>query len=130
MSAQTTGQLVKSYFASTRAMDLEGWLGHFAPDAVSYDPVGGVPLAGHADLRAFFLQITGAFETVGLSEESVFLADGRAAVKWIGKGIGKNGRSVTFEGIDVFELNAAGKIQTLWAYWDPQKALSALAADR
>ena len=27
---------------------------------------------------------------------------------------------MTFKGIDVFEINDAGKIQRLWSYWDAE----------
>jgi steroid delta-isomerase len=77
-------------------------------------------------LRQFFAGIAGAFETVGLKEDSVFVSGNEAAVKWTGRGVGKNGREVSFEGIDVFEFNADGKIQTMWAYWNPAAMLAEL----
>jgi steroid delta-isomerase len=124
MSRDGVANLVKSYFASIRAMDVEAWLAHFAADAVSHDPVGGTPLRGHAAMRQFFDHVMSRFETVGLHEDSVFLTEDRAAVKWTGRDVGKNGRPVTFHGIDIFELDAAGKIRTLWAYWDPAATLA------
>ena len=30
----------------------------------------------------------------------------------------RTGKALTFEGIDVFEVNDAGRIQTLWIYSD------------
>jgi len=50
---------------------------------------------------------------------SVFQSGNRIAVKFTGRGTGKNGQTVVFEGIDVFEINQAGKVQTMWGYWDP-----------
>jgi steroid delta-isomerase len=47
-------------------------------------------------------------------------------VKWTGRGTGKNGRTVTFEGIDILEVNAAGKIQTIKGYWDPAAMMAEL----
>ncbi len=66
------------------------------------------------------------FETVGLTEEFVHIVGNEVAVKWMGRGIGKNGHEITFEGIDLFEINAAGKIQTLRAYWNKEVAIAAL----
>jgi steroid delta-isomerase len=117
---------VAKYFAATRAMDLNAWLGCFAENAVSYDPVGGPPLHGHAALHQFFLGIAGVFTKVGLTEDHVFINGNRAAVKFTGRGSGKNGREVVFEGIDVFEFNDQGTIQTFWGYWNPAAMLAKL----
>jgi steroid Delta-isomerase len=126
MSSESIRETVGDYFKAIRAMDMDAWLATFAEDAVSHDPVGAPPAEGHAGLRAFFEGITGPFETVELFEDSVFVAGDGAAVKWTGRGTGKNGRNVVFEGIDVFEINADNKIQTLRAYWDPSAMISEL----
>lgn len=126
ISTQAIATLIANYFAATRAMDVEAWLETFAEDAIDYDPVGGVVLEGHTAIRQFFLSIAGMFETVGLTEEFVHIVGNEVAVKWTGRGIGKNGHEITFEGIDLFEINAAGKIQTLRAYWNPEAAIAKL----
>jgi steroid delta-isomerase len=126
MSAEAISKGVADYFRAIREMDLEAWLATFATDAVSHDPVGSQPLEGHDSLRQFFTGIAGAFDTVGLTEDSVFVSGSGAAVKWTGRGIGKNGREVSFEGIDVFEFNDAGKIQVMWAYWNPAAMMAEL----
>jgi steroid delta-isomerase len=126
MSAEAISKVVGDYFRAIRDMNLEAWLATFAIDAVSHDPVGGQPLEGHDSLRQFFTGIAGAFETVGLTEDSVFVSGNEAAVKWTGHGIGKNGREVSFEGIDVFKFNMDGKIQTMWAYWNPAAMMAQL----
>jgi steroid delta-isomerase len=126
ISEATIRETVAAYFAATRAMDKQAWVGTFAEDAVSHDPVGSEPMKGHAAFGAFFDGITGAFETVGLQENDVFVAGNGAAVRWTGKGTGKNGREVTFEGIDVFEINEAGKVQNLYAYWNPAAMMAEL----
>jgi steroid delta-isomerase len=124
----TIQQVVEDYFAAIRAMDPEAWLNTFAENAVSNDPVGGVPIEGHKGLRQFFQDVGGAFETLGITEDHVFVAGNQAAVKWTGRGVGKNGAEVTFEGIDVFEVNDQGKIQTLWGYWNPNALMAELLA--
>jgi len=107
-------------------MDVDAWLATFAEDAVSEDPVGGVPLIGHTAMRQFFLGMIGLFEQVGLTEEFVNIVGKVVAVKWTGKGVGKNGKAVMFEGIDIFELNDAGLIQHLKAYWNPAAMIAEL----
>ena len=126
MSPEIISQLVRDYFAATRAMDREAWVTTFAEDAVSYDPVGGPKIEGHKGLAAFFESITGAFREVGLNAEQVFVAGNSAAVKWTGQGVSKQGNKVHFEGIDVFEVNEQGKIKTLHGYWNPAEMMAQL----
>ena len=73
--------------------------------------------AGVPAIREFLQSICKNFKSVGLTEDSVFVAGNGAAVKWIGSGTSASGKEVRFEGIDVFEINQDGKIQNLWAYW-------------
>ena len=126
MSPEIVAQTVKAYFAALRAMDEKAWVNTFAEDAVSYDPVNAPPLIGHEKLAEFFQSVTGAFKEVGLTEDQVFIAGNSAAVKWTGRGISKKGRTVHFEGIDIIELNDAGQIQTLRAYWNPAEMMAQL----
>ena len=126
MSPEVVSKAVKAYFAAIRAMDITAIVNTFAEDAVSHDPVGALPIEGHQKLTEFFQSITAAFKEVGLTEDQVFVAGTGAAVKWTGSGISKNGNKVRFEGIDVFDVNEAGKIQRLYAYWNPAEMVAQL----
>ena len=126
MSPEIVSKVVKAYFAALRAMDQQAWVNTFAQDAISYDPVGAPPTAGHEKLGEFFQTVTAAFKEVGLTEDQVFVAGNGAAVKWTGRGVSKQGKKVLFEGIDIFEVNEAGKIQTLHAYWNPAEMVAQL----
>jgi len=126
MSPEVVSIAVRAYFAAIRAMDQQAWVNTFAEDAVSHDPVGALPTRGHQELGSFFQSITGAFKEVSLSEDQVFVAGNGAAVKWSGRGVSKQGRKVRFEGIDVFVVNEAGKIETLHAYWNPAEMIAQL----
>ncbi len=126
MSPEVISKAVKAYFAAIRAMDEQAWVNTFAEDAISYDPVGASPNVGHQKLHEFFQTIMAAFKEVGLTEDQVFVAGHGAGVKWTGRGISKSGNKVHFEGIDVFEVNEAGKIQTLHAYWNPAEMVAQL----
>lgn len=117
---------VAAYFAATRAMDKEAWLATFAADGISVDPVGAPPMDTNEKRAAFFDGIIGAFENVGLTEQEIYLTANSAAVKWTGQGTGKNGRDVSFAGIDIFEINEDGKIQTVRGYWDPAAMMAEL----
>lgn len=126
MSADAVARTIKEYFAALRAMDEKAWVNTFALDAVSYDPVGTPAIEGHVKLAEFFQTITAAFKEVGLTEDDIFIAGDGAAVKWTGRGTSKAGKDVKFQGIDVFEFNEAGKIQTLRAYWNPAEMVAQL----
>jgi steroid Delta-isomerase len=128
MSADLVRAAVARYFAAIRAGDPDAWVATFAEDGESHDPVDAPPVKGHAALREFFLRMAGAFTEVELWGEQVFVSGSSAAVKWTGRGTGRNGRAVTFEGIDVFEINADGRISRLWAYWDLAALMAELSA--
>jgi steroid delta-isomerase len=126
MSPEVISQAVKDYFAATRAMDKQAWLNTFAENAISHDPVGAPSINGQEKLAEFFDTITAAFKEVGLTEQDVFIAGNSAAVKWLGRGISKQGKKVHFEGIDIIEVNDSGKIQTVHAYWNPAEMVAQL----
>lgn len=126
MSPEVVSKAIKAYFAAIRAMDIPAIVATFAEDAVSHDPVGALPIEGHQKLTEFFQSITAAFKEVGLTEDQVFVAGTGAAVKWTGTGISKQGKKVRFEGIDVFDVNEAGKIRRLYAYWNPAEMVAQL----
>lgn len=121
-----THDTIAAYFAATRAMDREAWVRTFAEDGATHDPVGAPPTKGHAALGKFFDGIVALTEKIGLTEDQVFVCGDKAAVKWTGRGIGKNKKPFKFEGIDVFEIDANGKIKAVHAYWDPGQLMAQL----
>ncbi|WHZ24385.1 MAG: hypothetical protein OJF47_003497 [Nitrospira sp.] len=126
MTPETIRPAVARYFAAIRQMDADAWVACFAAQAISYEPGAPAPLQGHAALRQFFLGVVGLFQTLDLREDQIFFSGNRAAVKFTGRGTGKTGRSVVFEGIDVFEINQDGKIHMMWGYWDPAAMIAQL----
>jgi steroid Delta-isomerase len=127
LSPETIQAVIQQYFAATRSLNkAESMVVCFAEDTISYDPVGTPALKGHTQLREFFQGIAALFAEVELFEDFTSINGNEAAVKWTGRGIGQNGRSVTFEGIDLFEFNNEGKIQSLRAYWNPSAMLAQL----
>src|SRR5207253_10890018 len=112
MAPDRIQSVIAQYFAATRAMDLEAWVACFAENASSYEPAAPAPLQGHTALRQLFLGIAGTFQKVGMTEDHVFVSGNRAAAEFTGRGSGKNCREVIREGIDAFEINEYGHIQT------------------
>ena len=122
----TVTNTINAYFAAITALDVEQWVATFAPDGTSYEP-GNPPLTGHDALRQFFNGIAAGFEAIEMKPDQIFPLDNEAAVKWSARGKGRNGRNVTFEGIDVFVVNEAGMIQSVKAYWNPAALMAELA---
>ncbi|HXT61722.1 MAG TPA: SgcJ/EcaC family oxidoreductase [Pyrinomonadaceae bacterium] len=126
ISPEKISRAVRAYFLAIRAMDAEAFANTFAEDGTTYDPVGSPAISGRDAIREFLTSICKNFKSVGLTEESVFVAGNGAAVKWIGNGTSTTGKEVKFEGIDVFEVNDDGKIQTVRAYWNPAEMIAQL----
>ena len=126
VSPERISRAVRAYFLAIRAMDAEAIANTFAEDGTTYDPVGSPGFTGRDAIREFFSSIFKNFKSVALTEDSIFVAGDGAAVKWTGKGTSANGKNVNFEGIDVFEVNADGKIRTVRAYWNPAEMIAQL----
>jgi len=116
------------YFKAIKDLDLQAWLGCFASTFEQADPVGGPLRTTREELAAFFTGLGGLFEAVELTPEKIYPAGREIALTWTGQGVGKNGRPVTFEGIDVFVLDEHGLITSLKAYWDMAPTMAALTA--
>lgn len=119
MMDETIPAAVRQYFAAIGRIDADAWVSCFDEKGISYEPGAAAPLQGRAALRQFLVEVLGAFASITMTADHVFQSGNRVAVKFTGRGTGKNGRSVLFEGIDVFEINQTGKIQTMWGYWNP-----------
>ena len=126
MSQEVIKEVIAAYFANIAAMNPEGWIDNFAEDAVSYDPVGEPPTKVYEGYREFIGQLQAVFEKLEATTEHIFIAANEAAVKWTMDGLSKSGKSVKFEGITIFEVNAEGKIQTTRAYWSPAQMIAQL----
>lgn len=126
MSTAAIETIIATYFANMAAMNPEGWVENFAEDAVSYDPVGEPPSQVHQGFREFIGQLQAVFQQLEATTEDIFVAGNEAAVKWTMRGVSKSGKTVTFAGITIFEINNDGKIQTTRAYWNPATMIAQL----
>jgi len=126
VSPEKISRVVRLYFLAIRAMDADAFANNFAEDGATCDPMGSPPISGRNGVREFFESICKNFKSVALNEDSVFVAGNGAAVKWTGRGTSLNGKEVNFEGIDVFEVSQEGKIQNVWAYWNPAEMIAQL----
>src|SRR5260221_14208189 len=106
---------VRAYFLALRAMDADAFANTFAEDGTTCDPMGTPPISGRPAIREFLQSICKNFKSVGLTEDSVFVAGNGAAVKWTGSGTHANRQEARVAGIHLFEIEQDGKIQNLWA---------------
>ncbi len=125
-SAEVIHDAVDRYFAAWTSLDPAAYTACFSATAAVHDPYGSTPRQGTNALREFFGGIAHALEEVRINAESVHVAGNRAAVVFRGKAVGKNRKPVEVVGIDVFEFDEAGRITTLWAYWDSAAVLAKL----
>ncbi len=123
----TTAEAVAEYFAAVRAMDVDRWVNNFAPNAITHDPVGTPPVAGHEALRGFLTHILGSFQSISLTEDAVYLNGRSAAAHWHGLAVAHSGKEAPFSGIDVIDTNDEGKITLVRAFWDPAPIFALLA---
>ena len=126
LSREQMRDAVDRYFASWARLDPSAYVACFTEDAIVHDPYGSRPYQGTTALRTFFNEVVQALQEVTIEAEAVHVAANRAAVVFQGKAIGKNGKPVHVDGIDVFEFNDVGRITTLWAYWDSAALLAKL----
>jgi steroid delta-isomerase len=123
MTTITRPRLVDDYAAAISSFDVDRYLANFADDAVVYEPVGTAGLTGKASLREFFANFTNAFISSQVEIPFAHAIGKEIAIKWNAHGVGKNGQTVDSEGIEIWKLNDDGKIQTLFAYWNPTALL-------
>ncbi|WP_420631867.1 nuclear transport factor 2 family protein [Candidatus Leptofilum sp.] len=126
MSRDNLKEAVANYFAAIRNMDTDAFVNVFAADGESHDPVGAPPFQGHDGLRKFFRGIEATFSQLTMTETAVYINKNEAAVHWQAEGIGKNGKTAQFSGINLFVFNPDGEISNLRAYWNPRAMMAQL----
>jgi len=126
MNPETVKKTVTDLIAAIQTKNHNAWLACFAEDAVSHNPVGTPPIRGLGGLSQMYEKLVGVFKGITFTAESMFVAGNEVAVKYTLSGQGKNGRLVSVEGINVYEVNDRGKIQTIRAYWHPAEMVAQL----
>ena len=112
-----------SYLDACRSLDTDRIVAAFSPDAVVEDPTGP-GIRGHAGVRRYFTEIYDELAKLDLDAGDVFFYGDRAACAWFGQATTKDGDVRHYKGIDVFELDDAGRITRMTAFWDPAELLT------
>jgi len=118
-SAAAIEQTVRGYWSALSSMNTEEALALFAEGAESVDPWGSPAVVGTEARRQAYAGLSGAFRSVTFAVGRLKINGDRAAVSWSARATLADGRSVSFDGIDVFEFDDRGLITKQWGYWDP-----------
>ena len=118
---------IENFFAAIRDLNADKFVANFAEKAEITDPVGSTTQKGQAAIKAHFIEICGSFKKIDLRADRHFICGQEAAILFKGTGIGKNGKTVNLDGIDVIECDQSGKIIRLKGYWHPAAAVKSLS---
>jgi hypothetical protein len=108
---------VDLYISALETMQLDRCLN---PDAAS---------AEIRKLRDFLTTLKTSTTNCYVEPNDIFLRDNSAAVKWTAEARRRDGRDVRFEGLDVIDVNEAGRVTSVRSYWDQEPILIAIGAD-
>lgn len=125
MSQESITQLIQTYFKHLESLNPQGISEYFAEDASIYDPVGNPP-SKPEDFQQFIFMLSQLFQELKITQEHLFLVGNQGAVKWTMNVVSKTKKTAQAEGISTFEINEAGKIQKICAYWDDKALMTQL----
>lgn len=127
ISQETIRATVASYFAANEALDVERFISAFAPDATFYYAGPVSPVSGPQAVRQVAEFSLAPFSALKATINHIFCVENGAAVSYTVQLTGKNGRTASSEGIDVMEIDSAGKITSIRFYMDPETLLPLLS---
>jgi steroid delta-isomerase len=112
-------RIAVTYCQRVSAGEVERVVELLAPDATVEDPVGSGPVAGREAVRAFYRDAVDRLAPriePGLARAS---HDGTSVVVPITVRVNLDGRDAEIAAVDLFEIDGAGAISRLRAYWGP-----------
>lgn len=113
-----------AYFTAIRDADADAFADLFSADIHFEDPVGGPVLSGHDGVRKFHKGLRRAWQDLRMDTRDVFARGPRAAIRWHAEGKSATGKDIAFDGVNVVEIDAAGKIRRLEGYWDLEAVIA------
>lgn len=119
VSHESIRAAITAYFAANNARDVDGFVNAFAADAALYNVAETSPITGRDAVLQVAQQSLTPYREVSATIERIFISGNGAAVFYTGHLTAQNGRTAPIEGIDVFEINDEGKIQSIRYYLDP-----------
>jgi steroid Delta-isomerase len=115
---------VEAYVAAYNKNDRDAFLDAFADDGVIADPVGTPPHAGREARGAFWDGVHQLTDQMTFDVKDVVVCGSEAAMVFrIHAGTADAG--VVLDVVDIFEVDDDGKIASMRAYWDMNRATPA-----
>ncbi|NER84403.1 MAG: nuclear transport factor 2 family protein [Leptolyngbya sp. SIO1D8] len=114
----------QDYFASLNftgpdTFDVEQWIVTMDENVVVNDAYGSEERVGHEAQRLFSQGLLGSgIQAIDFTIDFQIASGDRTAIKWTANANFGPGADLSWEGIDVFEVNGAGKITKVFGYWD------------
>ncbi|MBV6700182.1 nuclear transport factor 2 family protein [Kitasatospora aureofaciens] len=110
---------VLQFFRASQQGDVDAWAGAFAENGVFHDPVGTPPIIGRPAIHAFIASVLPNFRPfLGLTPIEAHTVGRQVAVSWRGAAVTLGGTPVNWSGINIYELDEAGLIQEVKAYFN------------
>jgi steroid delta-isomerase len=111
----------EAYVAASNANDKAAVLAQFAPDTIWYDPVGSPPHVGVDGVSEFYDQTRALADSVEMKLQNVIVCGPEAAmVLEIHVTMGDS--EMFMDCVETLEVDDAGKISGMKAYWDMSRA--------
>jgi len=116
-------QLADSFIAALRSLEDSGdtaaLVDLFADDCELTNVAAGDEFRGRDGARRFWEKDRSLFVEVRSAFRTVLEEDGRAALEWTRRGVGRGGDEVEYAGATFIEA-AGGRIERLMAYFHPR----------
>lgn len=120
-NSETVRAIVDQYVSASNANDKAAVLALFAPDAVWHDPVGQPPHVGVDAISEFFDQTRTMADRIEMKPSDVIVCGNEAVMVFeIHVTIGDGG--MVMDAVETFEIDDAGLISGMKAYWDMTRA--------
>jgi uncharacterized protein (TIGR02246 family) len=116
---------VASYVGAIHAKDRDSFLGLFAPDAVTQDPVPAPPNQGPDAIASWWDTMLAPLEKIVFDIRDLHVCGDQAAMVWTITATPPGASPFQMKGVDVFTVAEDGKIRSMYAYWDPSEMASA-----
>jgi len=120
LSPEQIRAIIESYIHVNNTLDTEGFVNLFAKDAAFYYVAETSPIIGEAAARQIAEQSIIPFREMHVTINRLFFVANGAAMFYTAQMTTQSGQSITSDGIDVFELNEEGKIQSIRFFLDPE----------
>jgi steroid delta-isomerase len=121
--AELVKDAVAAYVRGFSEKDREGYVAAFTEDAVQTDPVGGPSNQGIAAIGAFWDVVFGLCDSIEFDQRELYINNNQGALVFSLVQHRKDGSQVSLDGVDVFVVDGAGKIESVTGHPGPPRSV-------